>query len=29
MDDPALRPEGSRPVRIFLGITIAADRESE
>lgn len=29
MDDPSLRPEGSRPVRFFLGITIAADHESE
>lgn len=29
MDDPALRPEGSRPVRFFLGITVAPDHESE
>ncbi|GGU75996.1 winged helix-turn-helix domain-containing protein [Lentzea flava] len=25
MDDPSLRPEGSRAVRIFLGVTVATD----
>jgi hypothetical protein len=29
MDDPALRPEGSRAVRFFLGVTVAPDHESE
>jgi hypothetical protein len=26
-DDPSLRPEGSRPVRLFLGVTVAPDHE--
>jgi hypothetical protein len=29
LDDPALRPEGSRAVRFFLGVTVAPDHESE
>jgi predicted ArsR family transcriptional regulator len=26
-DDPSLRPEGSRPVRFFLGVTVAPEHE--
>jgi predicted ArsR family transcriptional regulator len=27
MDDPSLRPEGSRPVQFFLAVTVAPDHE--
>ncbi|MFS8103612.1 helix-turn-helix domain-containing protein [Lentzea alba] len=29
LDDPSLRPEGSRPVRFFLAVTVAPEHESE
>lgn len=29
LEDASLRPEGSRPVRYFLGTTVAPDRDSE